>query len=37
LSDSVADKLVQGENIAQTYQFVATANAGPKHKTEEKD
>lgn len=27
LTDSVANKLVQGENIAQTYQFVATANA----------
>jgi len=27
LSDDLRDKLVQGENIAQTYQFVSTGNA----------
>ena len=27
LADSLQDKLVRGENIAQTYQFVATGNA----------
>ena len=27
VADKLAAKIVQGENIAQTYQFVATGNA----------